>query len=113
MKAAGKAIHSARNIQEISDKAAANGSGPTQPPPHLIKEAGDNMRDLLVKAVTVEVQSVIGEVCEEILETAHAPNLASKAKKMELKKRAEALKIIGKLYSTTPAPPQSESNNFF
>lgn len=113
VKAAGKAIHSARNIQEINDKAASNGTGPVEPPPQLIKEAGDNMRDLLVKAVTVEVQSVIGDVCDEILETTHAPNLASKPKKLELKKRAEALKIIGKVYSSTPAPPPGESNNFF
>lgn len=111
--AAGKAINSARNIQEMSDKAAANGSGPVEPPPHLVKEAGDNMRDLLVKAVTVEVQSVIGDVCDEILETAHAPNLVSKAKKLELKKRADALKIIGKVYCSTKAPPPNESNNFF
>ncbi len=111
--AAGKAIHSARNIQEMSDKATANGSGPVEPPPHLVKEAGDNMRDLLVKAVTVEVQSVTGDVCDDILESAHAPNLVSKAKKLELKKRAEALKIIGKVYCSTKAPPPGESNNFF
>lgn len=113
VKAAGKAFHSARNIQEISHKAAANGNSSTEPPPHLIKEAGDNMKDLLIKAVTVEVQSVIGDVCSEVLETGHAPNLLSKAKKEELKKRAEALKIIGKVYSSTLPPPPGESNNFF
>ena len=113
VKAASKAMNSARNIQELNDKSVANGSGPIEPSNEMVKEAGDNMKNLLIKAVTIEVQSVIGDVCDEILESAHAPNLATKAKKAELKKRAEALKIIGKIYSATPAPPPNESNNFF
>lgn len=113
VKAASKAISSARNIQEISDKAAANGGGPVEPPPEMIKEAGTNMKDLMIKAVIMEVQSVIGDVCDEILESKNAPNLQTKTKKIELKKRAEALKIIGKVYSNIPAPPPGEGNDFF
>lgn len=113
VKAATKAISSARNIQEMNDKSVANGTGPIEPSNQMVREAGDNMKNLLVKAVTIEVQSVIGEVCDEILEMGRAPNLAAKAKKADLKKRAEALKIIGKIYSSTPAPPPQESNNFF
>lgn len=113
VKAATKAMNSARNMQELNDKAEANGTGPIQPSNEMVKEAGDNIKNLMIKAVSLEVQSVIGDVCDEILEVGHAPNLASKAKKAELKKRAEALKIIGKIYSATPAPPPNESNNFF
>ena len=96
VKAASKAMNSARNIQELNDKSVANGSGPIEPSNEMVKEAGDNMKNLLIKAVTIEVQSVIGDVCDEILESAHAPNLATKAKKAELKKRAEALKLLVK-----------------
>ena len=113
VKAASKAINSARNIQDMNDKATANGSGPVEPPPEMVKEAGTNMKDLLIKAVTIEVQSVIGDVCDEVLETNHAPNLQTKAKKLDLKKRAEALKIIGKVYCSIPAPPPGEGNDFF
>ena len=113
VKAASKAINSAKSIQDMNDKAAGKGTAPIEPSNEMVKEAGDNMKNLLVKAVTIEVQSVIGDVCDEILETVHAPNLATKAKKADLKKRAEALKIIGKIYSATPAPPPNESNNFF
>lgn len=113
VKAATKAISSAREIQEHSDKAAANGTGPVEPPPELVKEAGTNMKDLMIKAVTMEVQSVIGDVCDEVLETKHAPNLQPKAKKIELKRRADALKIIGKVYSNIPPPPPGEGNDFF
>lgn len=113
VKAATKAMSSARNIQELNDKSVANGTGPIEPSNEMVREAGDNMKNLLVKAVTIEVQSVIGDVCDEILETSRAPNLATKAKKADLKKRAEALKIIGKIYSSTPLPPPQESNNFF
>lgn len=113
VKAATKAMSSARNIQELNDKSVANGTGPIEPSNEMVREAGDNMKNLLVKAVTIEVQSVIGEVCDAILETKNAPNLATRAKKADLKKRAEALKIIGKIYSSTPAPPPQESNNFF
>lgn len=112
VKAASKAINSARNIQDINDKATANGTGPVQPPPEMVREAGTNMKDLLIKAVTIEVQSVVGDVCSEVLETNHAPNLQSKTKKLELKKRAEALKIIGKVYCSTLAPPPGEGNDF-
>ena len=113
VKAASKAIHSARSIQEINDKSVINGNGPVEPPPEMIKEAGTNMRDLLIKAVTIEVQSVIGDVCDEVLESNYAPNLVKKSKKIELKKRAEALKIIGKVYSSITPPPPGESNDFF
>lgn len=113
VKAASKAINSARNIQDINDKATANGTGPVEPPPEMVREAGTNMKDLLIKAVTIEVQSVIGDVCDVVLETNRAPNLQTKAKKLELKKRAEALKIIGKVYCATPAPPPGEGNDFF
>lgn len=106
VKAASKAMNSARSIQEISDKSV-------EPPPEMIKQAGTNMRDLLVKAVTLEVQSVIGDVCDEVLEVKSAPNLQSKAKKAELKKRAQALKIIGKVYLATSPPPPGEGNDFF
>lgn len=113
VKAASKAINSARNIQDMNDKATANGTGPVEPPPEMVREAGTNMKDLLIKAVTIEVQSVIGDVCDEVLETSHAPNLQSKTKKTELKKRAEALKIIGKVYCSTQPPPAGEGNDFF
>lgn len=113
VKAISKAMNSARNIQDMNDKATANGNGPVEPPPEMVREAGTNMKDLLIKAVTMEVQSVIGDVCSEVLETNHAPNLQSKQKKAELKKRAEALKIIGKVYSSTVAPPSGEGNDFF
>lgn len=113
VKAASKAINSARNIQDMNDKATANGTGPVEPSPEMVREAGTNMKDLLIKAVTIEVQSVIGDVCDEVLETNRSPNLQTKAKKLELKKRAEALKIIGKVYCATPAPPPGEGNDFF
>ena len=113
VKAASKAINSARNIQDISDKATANGTGPIEPPPEMVREAGTNMKDLFIKAVTIEVQSVIGDVCSEVLETNRAPNLQTKAKNLDLKKRAEALKIIGKVYCSTPSPPPGEGNDFF
>lgn len=113
IKAASKALNSARNIQEMNDKATANGAAPVQPPPEMVKEAGTNLKGLFINAATMEVQSVIGEVCSEVLETHHAPNLQSKQKKAMLKKRAEALKIIGKVYSSTEAPPPGEGNDFF
>lgn len=113
VKAASKAINSARNIQDMNDKATANGTGLVEPPPEMVREAGTNMKDLLIKAVTIEVQSVIGDVCDEVLETNRAPNLQTKAKKLDLKKRAEGLKIIGKVYCSTPAPPPGEGNDFF
>lgn len=114
IKAASKAIHSARSIQEINDKAVENGTGPVEPPPELIREAGTNMRDLILKAVTFEVQSVIGDVCDEILlsKNSNLPNSSSLTKQM-IKKRAEALKIIGSVYSTISPLPPGESNDFF
>lgn len=112
VKAASKAMNSARNIQEMNEKAG----GPVEPPPEMLKEVGSNMKDLMVKAVTMEVQSVIGDVCDEVLESSsHSSNhnVIPKAKKAELKKRAEALKIMGKVYSAVTPPPPGEGNNFF
>ncbi len=105
IKSASKAVSSARDIQAHAD---ASGSGQAQPPPAMLKAAEANMRDLMIRAVSLEVQSVIGDVCDRLL----IGSTAGKSKEIA-RKRAVALKIIGSIYKRIDPPPPGESNNFF
>ena len=104
LKSATKAVSSARDIQN-----ATNTAPNTQPPPEMLKAAEANMRDLMIKAVTLEVQSVIGDVCDRLL----IGSLVGRREKGLGRKRAQALKIIGDIYKHIDPPPPSECNNFF
>lgn len=107
LKSATKAVSSARDIEAHANASAANGQG-QPPPPEMLKAAEANMRDLMIKAVTMEVQSVIGDVCDRLL----TGTTVGKPKELA-KKRAAALKVIGSIYKSIDPPPPGESKNFF
>lgn len=95
VKAASRAYNSARSIQAINDRA---GPSAVQPPPEMLHAAETNIRDLMIKAVSVEVQSVIGDVCDRVLSVYYPPGGRGTLPKTVVKKRAQALKIIGDIY---------------
>ena len=106
VKAASKAYKSAQKIEESSaaKRASTNTSNPMdeeldydqiQPPPELLKDAETNIRNLMVKGAQMEIQSVLGDVCDRVLNLHYpAPGVA----KQVVKKRAQGLKIIGDIY---------------
>lgn len=103
VKSATKAISSAHELQKQTQTAPGQ-----NPPPQMIKKAEENMRDLMINAVSLEVQGVVGDVCDRLL-----PSSSKSISKAVLKKRAQALKIIGTVYGRIEPPPPGESNNFF
>jgi curved DNA-binding protein CbpA len=114
-----QAISERNNTGAISESATTNRLDHTSPanpldseaaqlPPELIKTARTEIKDLLIQAVALDVQSVIGEVCDVVLCSTYPDGI--KHSSAVVKKRAQALKWLGDIYERVGHAHQGTSD---